>query len=352
MKEPTVSVAMATYNGERFLQEQLDSLARQTLLPYELVACDDGSTDGTLDILRRFGGSAPFPVRFYRNPERLGYGFNFLGALGRCTGDLVAFCDQDDIWQERKLRVCAEAMSEPTVAMVSHSALVFSEQPLPRRVRHPDHPLSVIRRCRELPVHSSIPGFSIVLRREVLAKVPPPPYSATVRGAVHDLWATVAAFSCGDVALLPDELVHYRLHGDNDSLRRPVVGVKRVAPNPRGLEHAAEVKRDVSGFLRYAASFYDESARRVFYEHIQQLERTGRVYSDRAKLHRTCGRRLAAFGVLGRMIASGDYGSRALGVKAFARDAFLAAFWTNPASSEASGERPQQLPGPLEGGSR
>ncbi|HZD75966.1 MAG TPA: glycosyltransferase, partial [Acidobacteriaceae bacterium] len=89
MSGTAISVAMPTYNGERFLREQLDSLVRQTLLPVELVVCDDGSTDSTVEILRRFVTSAPFPVRLYQNDTRLGPGFNFLSALARCAGDLV-----------------------------------------------------------------------------------------------------------------------------------------------------------------------------------------------------------------------------------------------------------------------
>src|SRR6516164_2136009 len=98
MSETTISVAMATYNGERFLEEQLNCLTRQMLLPFELVVCDDGSTDGTLDILHRFAQSAPFPVWIYENQTKLGFGFNFLQAIGRSTGELVALSDQDDVW--------------------------------------------------------------------------------------------------------------------------------------------------------------------------------------------------------------------------------------------------------------
>src|SRR4051794_37441524 len=102
-----ISIAMATYNGDRYIREQLDSLARQNLLPFELVVTDDGSSDGTLDILKAFSERAPFPVRIFRNPTRLGYEENFLKAASLCNGDVISFCDQDDIWVDRKLEVCA-----------------------------------------------------------------------------------------------------------------------------------------------------------------------------------------------------------------------------------------------------
>ena len=90
---------MATFNGDTYLSPQLQSLARQTLLPHELVVCDDGSTDRTLEIVRAFAADAPFPVRVHRNDEHLGFADNFLKAAVLCGGELIAFCDQDDVWQ-------------------------------------------------------------------------------------------------------------------------------------------------------------------------------------------------------------------------------------------------------------
>src|SRR5690242_9734869 len=135
MNKTRVSVAMATYNGDRFLQEQLDSVARQTLLPCELVACDDGSTDGTLDILHQFAAKAPFPVHVHQNQARLGYGPNFLRAASLCSGELLAFCDQDDVWLEQKLQKCAAVLSRPRNVLVIHSAEVVDERLSPVGIR-------------------------------------------------------------------------------------------------------------------------------------------------------------------------------------------------------------------------
>lgn len=329
MSETAISVAMATYNGERFLQEQLDSLAQQTLLPFELVACDDGSTDSTLDILRRFQALAPFPVRIYRNKTRLGSGFNFLAALGRCIGDLVAFCDQDDIWKEHKLSVCVEIMRDPGVSLVSHSAGVFSSQPLSHPWRQPNHCLSVWRSCRDFAVQRwTLLGFSIVLRRAVLDQLPVPEYSAVLSSVcAHDVLATIAALSCGRVVLLPDELALHRLHEGNVTLRPRAAGLTRLAPNPRALERGAENYAGLARFLRYAMSFCHQSAHENFCEYIRQVECYGRVCAERARLYRTCGHRWMALRTLSGMLAKGNYAPRSLGAKAFVRDAFLAAFW-------------------------
>ena len=99
---------MATFNGERFLAEQLHSIADQIVTPAELVVSDDGSTDGTLAILQEFAQGAPFPVRVLPPHPRLGFADNFLHAVEACQCDLVALCDQDDVWNERKLERCVE----------------------------------------------------------------------------------------------------------------------------------------------------------------------------------------------------------------------------------------------------
>ena len=97
------SVVLSTYNGERFLEHQLASLSGQQRLPDELVIRDDSSTDRTYGILERFAATAPFAVTLMRGDRRLGSTPSFELALGRCTGDVVALCDQDDVWLPGKL---------------------------------------------------------------------------------------------------------------------------------------------------------------------------------------------------------------------------------------------------------
>lgn len=99
----TISVAMCTYNGEAFLKEQLESISAQTLLPDELIICDDRSSDSTLQILSSFGKTCSFPVRIIENPETLRVTKNFENAIRHCTGEIIVLADQDDIWHPGKL---------------------------------------------------------------------------------------------------------------------------------------------------------------------------------------------------------------------------------------------------------
>src|SRR5262249_17682438 len=109
MSNLPVSVALATFNGEKFLREQLHTLATQKVKPAELVACDDGSTDRTIAILQEFARTAPFPVRIIENTERLQYKANFMQAASLCVAPLIAFCDQDDIWHADKIDALGQA---------------------------------------------------------------------------------------------------------------------------------------------------------------------------------------------------------------------------------------------------
>jgi glycosyltransferase involved in cell wall biosynthesis len=120
-----VSIALASYNGELFIGEQLKSFAQQSRAPDEVVICDDGSTDGTCDIVEAFAASAPFAVRLNVNPARLGYSGNFERAVSLCSGDIIFLSDQDDVWFAEKLeRVIAEFKAHPTAHVVVNDQLI------------------------------------------------------------------------------------------------------------------------------------------------------------------------------------------------------------------------------------
>src|SRR5919199_6162917 len=116
MDRQRVSVAMCTYNGERYLQEQLDSIAAQTCLPDELVVCDDRSSDRTLEIIQIFKSKVSFPVHLHINPENLGTIKNFEKAISLCTGDIIVLSDQDDVWKPHKVETILQAFAKNTKA--------------------------------------------------------------------------------------------------------------------------------------------------------------------------------------------------------------------------------------------
>ncbi|MBP2678317.1 MAG: Alpha-L-Rha alpha,3-L-rhamnosyltransferase, partial [Deltaproteobacteria bacterium] len=104
-----MSVALCSYNGEKFLRPQLRSIAEQTRAPDEVVVRDDGSSDRSVEILQEFSAQAPFPVRVFVNEVNLGSTRNFERAIADCRGEVIALCDQDDVWTAQKLARLMEA---------------------------------------------------------------------------------------------------------------------------------------------------------------------------------------------------------------------------------------------------
>lgn len=120
---------MATYNGAKYLQAQLDSILCQTQQPDELVVCDDGSTDATLELLEAFRHQAPFAVHIYRNEANLGYIKNFERALSLCTGDIIFLSDQDDVWLNSKIETISRefASDSESWVLVNDAELVHED---------------------------------------------------------------------------------------------------------------------------------------------------------------------------------------------------------------------------------
>lgn len=108
----SVSIAMTTYNSERFVREQLESFVRQERQPDELVISDDASTDRTVEILREFALYAPFPVHIYVNERNLGVAQNFSRAIDRSTGSIIFLSDADDFWYPQKIFIMEKALTE------------------------------------------------------------------------------------------------------------------------------------------------------------------------------------------------------------------------------------------------
>lgn len=129
MNGTRISVAMCTYNGSRFIWEQLQSIANQSCLPNELIVCDDGSTDDTMTLISTFAAQAPFHVRAFSNESTLGVTKNFERAIRLCDGDVIALSDQDDIWKPEKLERLWTALEEhPEAGYVFSDAEVVDEQ--------------------------------------------------------------------------------------------------------------------------------------------------------------------------------------------------------------------------------
>jgi glycosyltransferase involved in cell wall biosynthesis len=209
MSDPLISVAMTTFNGAQYLGEQLASLSSQTVKPFELVVCDDGSADESVGILQSFSESAPFSVKIITNGQRIGYRQNFIKAASLCKGSLIAFCDQDDIWNEDKLSVVSKYFSQSDDLLVAHDYSVFFEDSH-QTISSYFHNLSL----SGLSPVINLKGCSLILRRELIELVgwPAPPLEWS-----HDEWVCFAALLLEKHGYINQPLIRHRIHKNNTS---------------------------------------------------------------------------------------------------------------------------------------
>ncbi|HWH72231.1 MAG TPA: glycosyltransferase [Candidatus Sulfotelmatobacter sp.] len=213
----TISIAMCTFNGAAWVGQQLRSLLQQQRRPDELVICDDASTDQTWAIVREFADRAPFPVTLKQNPERLGVASNFSQAIGMCSGELIAPCDQDDWWGPRKLLVLGEALErDPALGLVFSDANLVDEDLRPLGVRLWDT-LYLERPQRErltnghaVPVLARtnvVTGATMMFRAELRPLILPisPLW-------LHDAWMALLISAVRPCGMVDEPLVDYRQH--------------------------------------------------------------------------------------------------------------------------------------------
>ena len=310
-----ISVAMATFNGARYLQEQLDSLAAQTLLPDELVVTDDRSTDRTLEVLGEFAASAPFAVRIVQNEENLGYAKNFEKAATLCTGDIVFFCDQDDVWLPQKIeRMMAAFEGHPDRMLVMCDA-ALCDQDMQRSGRTQ---LQNIVASGVSP-NAYITGCASAHRKIWFDAIMPPPADRT-----HDSWVNNSAHICGLSHTISEPLIDYRRHETNAS-QSPLSNPGRVgfhsliesgffANQRKAWQKAASDCTLLLGRIDSAAGFLTADA--VNGAH----ERVGKVIRSLERRIEACSHgRMARIPLLVRMWLAGDY-KVFLGFKSLLKD--------------------------------
>jgi glycosyltransferase involved in cell wall biosynthesis len=269
-----VSIVMATYNGERFIAAQLESLAAQTLVPYELIVSDDGSTDDTLSIVRNFSTSAPFPVQISQNNKRLGFGENFLSASRLATGKYIAFCDQDDVWHPEKLARCVNALRAEDALLCAHTAVLIDDASKPIGFFSNSIKTSGVWLPLTLPPWGVFAGFTQVIDRSILELI-----DVESRGLdhiskkgllVHDRWAYFLASTFGKTVVLAEPFANYRQHDANLFGNKPAPLSKvlkgKLAVSHHDLLDHREIASHRAQILASAAEKYSESERELAYQ--------------------------------------------------------------------------------------
>lgn len=231
---PLISIALCTFNGAAFLPQQLESLLGQDWGNLEIVAVDDGSTDGTRQILGDFA-RRDSRIHLYLNERNLGFLSNFQKAFELTQGDLIAPCDQDDWWHPTKLRRLAAAISGKDLAYCDSLLIDEEGHSLDRRISDilqmysgKDPSAFVFANC--------ISGHALLVKRSLLREALPFP-----AGFFHDWWLAFAATARNGVVYVPEPLVHYRQHPASQTH----IGRKanKAAARPNRLEELVKIRK-------------------------------------------------------------------------------------------------------------
>ena len=212
-----ISIAMATYNGEEFIKEQLDSILQQTYKDFELIICDDCSKDKTLSILNDYANKDN-RIKVFVNHENLGFKKNFENAIKNCTGDYIAFCDQDDIWTPDHLEILYSEIDDKD--LICGNAELIDKNGNKMGMNTYDCltnfilPYTNIELFLNLLHGNFAQGTATMISKRIISQLLPIPEDVKY----HDSWtASIAALNNG--CKYTDKIVlYYRQHTNNQTI--------------------------------------------------------------------------------------------------------------------------------------
>lgn len=218
----TVAIIMTTYNGEKYVEEQIKSILSSSYQDFELYIFDDGSKDSTISILERYKADYPDKINFVRNSMNYGVTMNFIQALGKMTADYIMFCDQDDVWLPHKIEVTLKRMKHMEAQFSREKPIaVFTDARVVNQKLSTIHPsffgsghLNPRRTdLAHLLMENKLIGCTVMvnaaLRRMLQGNRMPQ------HARYHDWWVALIAASFGKIGFVEESTLLYRQHGNN-----------------------------------------------------------------------------------------------------------------------------------------
>ena len=214
-----LSVAMCTYNGEKYIQEQLESILKQTVSINEIIICDDGSIDKTIQIIENFQFNYQNKISLYKNQANIGSTKNFEQAITICSGDYIFLSDQDDIWNSNKVEKIMKFFDEnQTVEGVFSNANLINEVGvnlknqtlwnsvffMENQLQKPIDLFSLIKSKRNM-----VTGATLCFKKEIKNLILPIP---NIQKYYHDEWIAIIIASRNTLYYTTDKLISYRIH--------------------------------------------------------------------------------------------------------------------------------------------
>lgn len=242
-QQPLVSIAVCTYNGEKFLIEQLDSLLGQSYRHIEIIVVDDCSKDHTLAILKQYEEKNP-NFKVYQNDQNLGYIKNFEKAISLCNGDYIALCDQDDIWDTNKIELQLAGIGDH--ALIYHDSEFIDDRGHSLGKKKSDI-LNMYQgeSCVPFFFFNCVSGHACLFNRKLLPYCLPFP-----KEIFHDRWLAFTATNNGGITYLNKALVKYRQHENTDTNILKINKENRK-PSKSGHQKMMNILNELSHFSNY-----------------------------------------------------------------------------------------------------
>jgi glycosyltransferase involved in cell wall biosynthesis len=204
-----ISIAMCTYNGERFIKEQLDSILNQTYNNFELIITDDGSSDKTIIIIKEYIKQDK-RIKLYQNDKNLGFIKNFEKAISLCSGDYIALADQDDIWKVNKLEIFLKQIKDNLLIYSDAILIDYKSKEIGKELIRPEKNLTKGKCNKSLLLLNCVSGNTLMFKRELLTNILPIPKHISY----HDVWIAFVASTFGSITYTEESMTYYRRYDE------------------------------------------------------------------------------------------------------------------------------------------
>ena len=210
MSEKLVSILLCSYNGDKYINQQIDSILNQTYSNFELIIVDDLSTDKTYSICEEYA-IIDKRISLYKNETNLGLNKNFEKAITLAKGEYLAFSDQDDVWELDKINILIDLINKSGSVLVYSDSNMVDENNNDTGFSSMDHHVFINgTSSKSLLFYNMISGHEILFKKELVQYILPIPSSFW-----YDWWIGYIAVGLFSIEFTDEKLVNYRIHSES-----------------------------------------------------------------------------------------------------------------------------------------
>jgi glycosyltransferase involved in cell wall biosynthesis len=280
-----IEILMATYNGEKYIGEQIESVIAQSYTDWHMTICDDCSKDGTLKIAKAYAARYPDKIYAYKNETNSGSAAkNFFSMLLASKGaEYVMFCDQDDVWEQNKIKYTYLAMQDmekkygKNIPLLVHTDLRVVDERLKTISNSMIHTQKLQGSNRSFAAQltqNCITGCTMMVNRGLTRLIKAEPENMIM----HDWWLGILASAFGHIGFVNMPLINYRQHGNNTEGAKDFTGISNTLSRA---SKSLEIKNSIrltylqaEDFKKYYYGKLDEDNKAVLYNYIEMQKKS------------------------------------------------------------------------------